>query len=440
MQEWKETTIEDLADKNLGHLSFVDGDWIEAKHITSEGIRIIQTGNIGVGRYLDKPENKKFISSKSFEQLKCKKVFPGDLLICRLAEPIGRVCIVPDNEDFYVTAVDVVIFRPAKIHSKEFLTFLLNDIRILKLVNDQSGGSTRQRISRRNYGKIPIKIPSSIEEESKIAILLTTIDQAIEKTEQLIAKYERIKTGLIQDLLTRGIDEQGNIRSEKTHEFKDSPLGRIPKEWDVKNIGQITEYVGSGVTPKGGSTVYQNSGIILIRSQNVLSGELSLNDVAHISETINNSMLRSEIFENDVLLNITGASIGRCCVVPNDFRRANVNQHVCVLRLFKKNEDKATFLSTFLNSYWGQSQIARNNAGSNREGLNYAQIKTIELPFPNSDDEFKRIFEVLNSIEKILKNHKAENKKLNRQKTALMQDLLTGKVRVDNFINTKKAF
>ena len=74
-------------------------------------------------------------------------------------------------------------------------------------------------------------------EQSKIAEILSTVDQAIDQTEALIAKQQRIKTGLMQDLLTRGIDENGNLRSEETHEFKDSPLGRIPVEWEVKTIG-----------------------------------------------------------------------------------------------------------------------------------------------------------------------------------------------------------
>ena len=304
-------------------------------------------------------------------------------------------------------------------------------------IQNQTTGTTVKHLSNSDVAEIRINIPNGITEQSTIANILTKIDQTIEKTEQLIAKYECIKTGLMQDLLTRGIDEHGNIRSEETHEFKDSPLGRIPREWEVKTIGQITEYVGSGVTPRGGSSVYQSSGVILIRSQNVLTGEMSLNEVAYISESINNSMLRSEIFENDVLLNITGASIGRSCVVPYNFPRANVNQHVCSLRLFNKNEANASFLSTFLNSYWGQSQISRNNAGSNREGLNYTQIKAIELPFPNTDDEFKRIFKVLDTIERTLKTSKTENAKLNSQKIALMQDLLTGRVRVDGLLGTK---
>lgn len=238
----------------------------------------------------------------------------------------------------------------------------------------------------------------------------------------------------MQDLLTRGIDEQGDIRSEKTHELKPSTFGKIPVNWKVVSIKDIAEYIGSGVTPRGGANVYQPSGIMLVRSQNVLSGEFNLTDVAFISEEINNKMKRSEIYENDVLVNITGASIGRSCFVPNNFPRANVNQHVCAIRLKGGNQAKASFLSSFLNSSWGQNQIFRLNAGSNREGLNYSQVKSIELPFPDDPSEFDRIAEIVYQINKSLDSLKEELNKNINLKTGLMQDLLTGKVRVDRLI------
>ena len=347
---------------------------------------------------------------------------------------VGKNCLYNlEGQNFCVGAF-CSSFTLRNSTNTEFVFQIFQSDIYQRLIDISLAGSAINNLKNSTIEEFEFLVPKSKEEQSTIALILSTIDRAIEKTERLIAKYERIKTGLMQDLLTRGIDEQGRIRSEETHAFKDSALGRVPVEWEVNNIGQITEYVGSGVTPRGGSNVYQSSGVILIRSQNVLTGELSLAEAAYISESINNSMPRSEIFENDVLLNITGASIGRSCVVPFNFPRANVNQHVCALRLFNKKEPNATFLSTFLNSYWGQSQISRNNAGSNREGLNYSQIKAIELPFPNTEDEFKRIFKVLNTIERTLRTYKTENAKLNSQKTALMQDLLTGKVRVDALI------
>lgn len=149
-------------------------------------------------------------------------------------------------------------------------------------------------------------------------------------------------------------------------------------------IKDIATKVGSGITPKGGATVYQDSGIPLFRSQNVTNDGFLLDDIVYISEDIHNSMAGSRLKPNDVLLNITGASIGRCYYLPQDFREGNVNQHVCIIRL-KKNVIPA-FLYFNLISATGQKMIKSCQTGANREGLtkeelcNFAfEIPTIEL-------------------------------------------------------------
>lgn len=149
-------------------------------------------------------------------------------------------------------------------------------------------------------------------------------------------------------------------------------------------IKDIATKVGSGITPKGGATVYQDSGIPLFRSQNVTNDGFLLDDIVYISEDIHNSMAGSCLKPNDVLLNITGASIGRCYYLPQDFREGNVNQHVCIIRL-KKNVIPA-FLYFNLISATGQKMIKSCQTGANREGLtkeelcNFAfEIPTIEL-------------------------------------------------------------
>jgi type I restriction enzyme S subunit len=280
--------------------------------------------------------------------------------------------------------------------------------------------------------EIDLTLPESKPEQTRIAQILSTIDRAIAQTEALIAKYQRIKTGLMQDLLTRGIDEHGRIRSKATHRFVVKNGIEVPEEWEILEIGEITEYVGSGITPKGGSNVYGHEGILLIRSQNVLVGEFSLEDVAYIAPEINDRMQRSELQELDVLLNITGASLGRSHFVPFNFPKSNVNQHVCALRIKNRSLGKSLFISSFLNSYQGQKQIKRLLGASNREGLNYQQIREIKLPMPKLEDdaEYQKIYAVFNSINKKLETLKANLKKQTYLKTGLMQDLLSGRVRV----------
>ena len=119
---WKVVVLQDLKGENKN--SFIDGDWIEAPYIAENGVRLIQTGNIGIGRFINK--NKKYISEESFTELNCKEVKENDILICRLAEPVGRSCIVPSIEKS-LTAVDITIFRPDnKRVNSEFINYFLN--------------------------------------------------------------------------------------------------------------------------------------------------------------------------------------------------------------------------------------------------------------------------------------------------------------------------
>jgi len=429
MNNWRPFQLRDLADKSKEN-SFTDGDWIEAPYIEAEGIRLIQTGNVGIGEFLD--SNKKYISSKTFRVLSCKEVVPGDVLICRLADPIGRACIVPPECSTSITSVDVTIFRiDEERFEKRYVVYSINTDDFLGRCIEKSGGTTRQRISRSNLGSLELFLPD-LPLQRKIALILTTIDNLIEKTEALIEKYQSIKQGMMHDLFTRGVTENGELRppyEEAPHLYKRSELGWIPKEWEVKTIGSMTARVGSGITPTGGSEVYLTEGIIFIRSQNVTLGGLDLSDVAFINERTHVQMAASEVFPFDVLLNITGASIGRCCYVPADIGRANTNQHVCCIRLVVPNEPDAKFLSSILSSPIGQNQIFRLNAGGNREGLNYQQLRSFRVPWTN-EDERKAIAIRLDSIDKTTLAEQAFHLKLLQQKQGLMQDLLTGKVPV----------
>lgn len=303
------------------------------------------------------------------------------------------------------------------------------------LVMDLRVGSGLPNIQLKAIKAFEIIYPKNKIEQSKIAEILIKFDSAISQTELIITKYNRIKVGLIQDFLTKGVDENGNIRNEKTHVFKDSSLGRIPKEWSCKSIGDISERLRSGVTPKGGSNVYQEEGIMLIRSQNVYPYGFKLNDVAYISDELNSRMIGSQLIQNDVLLNITGASIGRSTYVPVNFPKSNVNQHVCAIRLKNSNISKSIFLSTFLNSIYGQNQIYQYINGSNREGINYTQIKEIKLPIFDSDAELDLFIEMISKINSKIESEEIKLNKLKSTMVGVLQDLLSGKKRVTHLIN-----
>lgn len=155
-------------------------------------------------------------------------------------------------------------------------------------------------------------------------------------------------------------------------------------------IKDLATKVGSGVTPKGGASVYQDNGIPLFRSQNVTNDGFLLDDIAYISEEIHKSMIGTRLMPNDVLLNITGASIGRCYYLPKNFKEGNVNQHVCIIRP-KVNVVIPAFLYYNLISAVGQQMIDVCQTGANREGLTKEDICNFEFDIPSLADQQRMV-------------------------------------------------
>ena len=170
---WEQRKLGELCEK------FADGDWIEAKDQSSSGIRLIQTGNIGLGEYLDKPNNKKWVSEDTFNRLHCEEVFAGDILVSRLPEPAGRACIVPNLGTKMITAVDCTIVRTSAKVSKKFLLQHLSSKKYFDEVNTCMAGGTRQRISRSNLANFNVLIPTSFDEQESIGRVLCGLDNLI---------------------------------------------------------------------------------------------------------------------------------------------------------------------------------------------------------------------------------------------------------------------
>lgn len=216
--------------------------------------------------------------------------------------------------------------------------------------------------------------------------------------------------------------------------YKMTEIGQLPIDWEVKKIDDIANFVGSGVTPRGGSAVYKNSGIPFIRSQNVYPSGLRLNDVVYLDETQHQNMIRTEVHPDDVLLNITGASIGRCTFVPARFERGNVNQHVCIIR--SSQSIYPQYLSNFLNSKTGQNQIDSFNTGSSREGLNFQQVRNITIPLPPLLEQ-KKIADILSTVDEHISETESLIEKTKILKQGMMQHLLTKGIGHTEFKDTE---
>jgi type I restriction enzyme M protein len=180
---------------------FNDGNWIESKDQSPSGIRLVQTGNIGIGEYLDKSTKSRFISEETFERLNCTEIVPGDILISRLPDPVGRACIIPDIGYRMITAVDCTIIRfdEEKILPKYFLYFSKSG-RYFNELTKYLTGASRKRISRSNLAKIKIPVPP-LDIQEKIIKQIETKEAENEKAKRMIEKNnEEIENVLLDNI------------------------------------------------------------------------------------------------------------------------------------------------------------------------------------------------------------------------------------------------
>ncbi|NCB64681.1 MAG: restriction endonuclease subunit S [Bacilli bacterium] len=188
-------------------------------------------------------------------------------------------------------------------------------------------------------------------------------------------------------------------------------------DWEQRELGELATKIGSGKTPRGGSSVYTQSGIPLLRSQNIYDDKVSFEDVAFINDSTDEDMANSRVNRGDVLLNITGASIGRSAVYELS-ATANVNQHVCIIR--PSSNVHSYFIQLNLASSEGQKQIELNQAGGGREGLNFQQIAKMSFYYPSLEEQIKLgvFFQQLN---KTIALHQRMSDKQKKLKANLLQ-------------------
>ena len=228
--------------------------------------------------------------------------------------------------------------------------------------------------------------------------------------------------------------EQNQTCSDSAEREGLSPKGNVPNlrfkefqgEWEKCKLGDLTAKVGSGSTPKGGNAVYTSAGHCFVRSQNVGMGYLILDDVAHINDGIHQKHKATELKEDDVLLNITGASIGRTAIATKEIEGGNVNQHVCIIRANSKVSPK--FLCNYIQTKKIQNYIQSLQTGGSREGLNFEQIRSFPISLPNMAEQNK----IAQLLDKLNERIATQNKIIDK-----LQSLIKG-IRNDVFGKLRK--
>ena len=314
----------------------------------------------------------------------------------------------------------VSVIRPREICA-EYLYHFLRSESFQQSLKDSINASAQGGVYLGALAKCSVRYPKDDIEQAKIAEVLSTVDRAIAQTQALIAKQQRIKTGLMQDLLTRGIDEQGNLRTEEIHAFKDSPLGRIPIEWESYKIIELSTKVTDGDhhTPNR-----SESGYFLLSARNVNDGFIDVADVDFVPMSEYKRMLhRCNPEPGDILISCSG-TVGRVCAVP-EWLECVLVRSAALIKL-KKQMISTRFAEWVMRSSIIQRQILMAQRQAAQPNLFQGEIEELQLPTPPIKEQ-RIIAEKLDAVQQQINDGQSSSDKLNSLKISLMQDLLTGK-------------
>ena len=416
---WEMIRIKFLG-KSLIGLSYKPGDIVDDK---IKGLLVLRASNIQEGRI--KLDDNVYVNLKVKNEILLRE---GDILICsRSGSPtlIGKNIIIPKDLEGNTFGVFMTVFRTPY---SDYISKVFNST----IFFNQSGlflTSTINQLTQDTLNNIFVPFTHIETERNQIVSFLdqktSIIDDLIQKKLRKIELLKEHRTSIINRAITKGLNPEVRL--------KDSGMvliGEIPEHWSCVFVRHYSNKIGSGVTPRGGSEVYVESGITFIRSQNVQFDGLHLDDVVKITHETHHMMAGSQVKKGDLLLNITGASIGRCCVVDLD-EEMNVNQHVCIIRTIETLS--TVFLNYFLQSETGQDQLFFYITGANREGLTGENIKNFKVPFPPLPEQHQIVEYLDNKSSEIDKQVDLENRKidlLKEYRRSLISEVVTGKIDV----------
>ena len=347
------------------------------------------------------------------EGLKSKglKLIPEDSLLLTSRATIGYLAI---NKVKVAINQGVISLKPRNQDTNViFFYYLLQNFR--DFFESLAGGSTYKEISMSTFSDVKVLHPS-LSEQKKIAEIISTIDKAIQKANEIIAKTERLKKGLMEELLTKGIGHK---------EFKDTEIGRIPKEWEVVRLGDknVSILVKSGSTPLKGQKEYWNGNIPFVTQSDMTKVDRYLYEtyekITEIGLKSSNLIL---IPKNSILLSMYG-TIGKVVINKNPVA---VSQNIAAIILNKKYVDHE-YLFYAIQKY--SSQFKKQAKIITLKHLDIQIVKNMLLPFP-SPKEQQKIAEILSTVDKKLEIERKQKEKLERIKRGMMDLLLTGKIRV----------
>ena len=426
---WETRRISLLA--RAGPKTFTDGDWVELPYITEEGVRLLQTGNIGVGTYRE--QGFRYIDESSFSQLRCTEVEPGDVLICRLADPVGRACLAPDLGCRMITSVDVCILKPGTMVDGRFVVYSLSSKVYLDFVESLCRGGTRDRISRSMLGAIRVPVPPKSEQRDIAGFLdreTAKIDTAVGKMGALVRRLTEKRTALVSRTITGGLPpDAARVAGFDPHpKLRPSGirwLGDVPEHWEVRRLkyhASINDEVLLETTDPGFEMSYVD-----ISSVDPIRGIVATEALAFDRAP---SRARRVVRDGDTIVSTVRTYLRAVAPVRNPSENMIVSTGFAVIR---PRGVSPSFLSWMLRESGLIDAMVARSVGVSYPAVSPSEIGTLPTLLP-SEEEQRAIADFLDRetdrIDSIVTKIEATIERLREFRTGLITAAVTGQIDV----------
>lgn len=343
------------------------------------------------------------------------------LIVGRVGEYCGNV--FKTQSESWVTdnamLVNEILLKDFNI---DFWAIKLNSLQF----NHYSDSTGQPKVTQGGIGAISFTYPINNEEQTAIANILSKVDETIAAVQNSIDSAERLKKSLMQNLLIGKMKPDGTFRTPEEF-YLDEKFGKVPVGWEVKKGIDITSKITKGQSPKWQGFDYQDQGILFVTSENIQDGYIDISNPKYLPLEFNAKIRNSQLRKGDVLINIVGASIGRCAIFDLDVDVANTNQAVCLFR--PNDENDSVFLSLYLQDETVRKRLFRTQVETARANLSLSDFRKFKFVIPKKQEQIKIANAIMHYNDEII-NLKAKIEVLSNLKKSLMQNLLTGKVRV----------
>ena len=402
---WSPALFGDLA-KVVNGFAFKSSDFVEKSETSVPIIRMssLKAGSIDLTDAVYVAEEK----TKGLEKFLLSE---GDFVF-GMSGSISNFAIIKEQDG--VCYQNQRVGRLSTINaSSEFVSQLFLSEGVTRQIEGLAAGGAQLNISSSQIENLKILTPP-LPEQKKIASILTSVDEVIETTQKQIDKLQDLKKATMNELLTKGIGHT---------EFKDSELGRIPKSWEVKSLGDFVKLQGGNAFQ---SSEFQDFGIPVIRISNIKNGTVSLDDCVYFADSKN--LQKFEVKNGDILLAMSGATTGKIGIYKSK-NKAYLNQRVGRFKILDCRRVEKAFLHYLVQSDIFSDATLRDAIGGAQPNISSAQVEGISYAFPTTYEQ-KEIAKTLESIDKKMQINQQKLSQTQSLKKSLMQDLLTGKVRV----------